>query len=177
MINLLPYNQKKNLLEQRKVKQVVILGIAVLASLICLILIMLFMKLDLQGSLVLEKQLFNCDKEDCDSEEIELLEQEANYLKEIFSKTITYYQEKEYLIEKIEDFYQAIPENIILTNISFKKNNREVSLSGYSPDRDSLIKFKQDLENKDNFEKIYFPSSNWMNSQDINFLVSFRIKK
>lgn len=177
MINLLPYNQKENLLEQKKIKQVVILGIAILASLICLILILLFMKLDLQGSLVLEKQLFDCEKKDCDSEEIKALEQEASYLREVFSKTLTYYQEKEYLIEKIEDFSGAVPENITLTNISFKKNNREVSLSGYSPDRDSLIKFKQDLESKDNFEKVFFPSSNWINSEDINFLVSFRIKK
>ena len=176
MINLLPNQEKKKFLEERIVKQVIILEIVVFSALICLGLILFFIKLDLQGDLVFQKEILECRNKDCQSSGIIEFEKETTHLSKIFEEITSHYQKKEYLIEDIEMLSETIPENIVLINVFFKENSREFSLSGFSPDRESLLQFKDNLEKMEDFEKIYFPSSNWINPKDINFLASFRIK-
>ena len=51
-----------------------------------------------------------------------------------------------------------------------------VNLLGFSPTRDLLLQLKANLEKEESFYEINFPSSNWVKSESINFLVSFKTR-
>jgi len=177
MINLLPPKEKKFLQDEEKKKTVLILGILGFVFFLCLALILTSMKIYISGQAEAENIIIEREKEAFKASEIKDFSEEIKLANKVFSDLNSFYQNQVKLIEILEEITQIFPEEIYLTNFSYKKETSEVVLFGFSKTRETLLEFKKNLEQKENIEGVYFPPSCWLESTDINFNTRFKIKR
>lgn len=175
MINLLPPQQKEELLEEEKLKLVLILGIVVLAFLISLTLILLSIKTSLSADLEIQKIYFEQRKKELESPGIQELEEKIKNYNLTLSKLETFYQKQLDLTSILEEISQTLPEGTYLTTFNFNPQTSQISLTGFAPNREILLQFKENLEKTKGLKEINFPASNWIEPTDINFSVTLRI--
>ena len=102
--------------------------------------------------------------------------QEIIFFNRVFTDIHSFNQEKFLVSDILAELSKAISTGISLTNLSFQKQGKEISLSGTAMTREDLLALKQNLEENESFQEIYFPASNWVNPININFLVKFTSK-
>lgn len=182
MINLLPSQQKEELLGEKNFKLVLILGIVILAFLICFSLILFSIKISIAGQLSAQK--FILSQKEAETLQTQDLENKIKSLNLTISKLDSFYQSKLDWVEVSEKISQNIPSKIYLTSLTFKQPTGlkkeeylgDVSLTGFSPSRETLIEFKKNLEKEEQFSEVYFPPENWVQATDINFTVNFKVQ-
>jgi len=176
MINLLPPQQKEELLEEERLKLVLILGIVILAFLASLTLILFSIKTSLLADLKTQEIYFEQRKKEMESPEIRELEEKIKNYNSILSKLETFYQGQIDLTSILEKISKTLPEGIYLTSLNFNPQTFQVSLNGFSPDRQRLLQFNENLEKTADLKEIYFPAANLLQLTDIDFSVSFKIR-
>jgi Tfp pilus assembly protein PilN len=176
MINLLPPEEKNKIQQEKQLREFLILAFTFFSALLCLGLILFLIKIDLESKLALQQTILEQRKDEFDSSEAVEVENEVVFLNQLLDQANSFYQDKTYLTDVLEQLSQALPQGISLNTLSYKQANNQISLSGIAVDREALLELKNNLESNPNFKKIYFPSSNWVSPQDINFLVSFVIQ-
>jgi len=176
MINLLPPQQKEELLEEERLKLVLTWGIIILAFLVSLSLILILIKIFLSADLEIQKTYFEQRKKKLESPVIQEVEAKIKNYNLALSKLESFYQGQLDLTSILEKISQTLPEGIYLTTLSFNPQTSQISLSGFSPSREKLLQFKENLEKTEGLKEIYFPASNWIPATDIDFLVNFKIK-
>jgi len=188
MINLLPPQEKELLREEEKFRLVLILGIVFLLFFVSLVLILFSVKNYIAGQVEYHKVLGELEKKEAKSFDTKNLEKEITDANQNLSKLQVFYKNKLEWSNIIEKIAQFLPEEMYLTNISIiqvvkkKKDKKEkikelqISLNGFAPTRQLLYQFKKSLESEETFQEVYFPPSNWVNSQDIDFQVTLTLK-
>ena len=68
-----------------------------------------------------------------------------------------------------------VPADISLNEISNTLENREIIIRGYSKNRDSLINFKDNLQNSLLFKEVQIPLSNFLTAEEITFEIKAKI--
>ena len=186
MINLLPPQQKEELLEEEKYNLVLTLGILFLIFLISLTLILFSIKISISGQLEAQKILLSQGEERFKGTQIQNLEEKINISNQTFSKLNLFYQNQLNLTETLEKISETLPPGTYLTNLNFSlltvpaggkapQYVAQISVSGFSPTREILLEFKENLDKEGAFGEIYFPPSNWVKPADIDFSVNFKI--
>ncbi len=186
MINLLPPQQKEELLEEEKYNLVLILGILFLIFLISLILILFSIKIFISGEIEVQRILLSAEEKRFKGSPIQNLEEKINTSNQTLSKLNLFYQNQLNLTETLEKISETLPPGTYLTTFSLNPLSTpaegetlrylaQVSLAGFSPTREILLEFKENLEKEEPFGEIYFPPSNWVKPTDIDFLVNFKI--
>lgn len=176
MINLLPPTEKQNILNEKNLKKIIILGLVLFFSLICFFLMMLFIQLDLNGKLVFEQTILEDKRKEFESSEVKKLEGEILYFNKIFTDIQSFYRTQFPLMEMLEKLANLVPDGIKLSNLAFTKESRDFSLAGIAETREILLELKKNLENEKSFQGIYFPPSSWVSPTNINFLVKFKAR-
>ena len=188
MINLLPPQQKEELLEEEKYKLVLILGILFLIFFISLILILFSIEIFISGEIEAQKILLSGEEKKIKESQIQNLEEKINISNQTLSKLNLFYQNQLNLTEILEKISGTLPSGTYLTNLNFslltapaegetQKYLAQIALAGFSPTREILLELKENLEKEEPFGEIYFPPSIWVKPTDINFSVNFKIKK
>ncbi len=179
MINLLPPQQKESLLEQTRLRLVMILGILFLSFLICFFLSLLLVKSYVLASIETQKIILEERKSIISlNQDIEKKIRESNTL---LSDLDAFYQEGISVTRVLEKIGALLPPQTYLGEFSFNKvENRgekesRVSISGYCPSRESLLEFNARLEKEDGFSNVAFSPSSWAKPNDIDFTVSFKV--
>ena len=180
MINLLPLQQKEYLLVQKRLRLVLILEILFLSFLISLALILFWVKISIFRDLEIQKTFLE-EKERMISINQEL-EEEIKTANLSFSNLNSFYRKEGNLTQVLEKTSGTLPSGTYLTGFGFslaqkKEDMVQISLSGFCPDRETLLTFKRNLENENGFLEIYFPPENWAKPTDINFSVNFKLEK
>lgn len=177
MINLLPPQQKKELLVEERFKLVLIFGILTLLFLISLSLILFSVKIYISGQVESQKILINIEEEKLKLLGVQKLEEEIKLINQNLSQLNNFYQKQPNLTFWLTKISETLRPGMYLTALSLtpvpEENKFEVSLKGFAPNRDRLSEFKRNLE-AGPFEEIYFPVSNWIDPS--NFLVTFEFK-
>ena len=78
----------------------------------------------------------------------------------------------------LEKIFKVLPPEIKLTAFSWKKSTDQISISGFSPNREVLFSLQKNLEGENQFidkSTISFPPQNWIKSSDIDFSVTFKL--
>jgi len=178
MINLLPPKNKEELIQDRHWKLVIILGMLVLFFLTCFSLILFSIKTFTSGQTEVQKILFNQREEEFKNSQIQIFQERVVSINKTLSQLNSFYQNKLYFTEFLERTSKTIPSEIYLTNLSAVSHLEKInfSLSGFSPTRDILLELKRNLEKEEKFTNINFPPSSWVESESINFSVTFEIK-
>jgi len=183
MINLLPPQQKEELLEEKKLKLVLILGITILTVLFSLFLILFSVKTSVRGEVELQKVLM--EQKDLQAPQQKILEERIKSLNLTLSELSSFYQREISLVDILETISKTLPKRTYLNTFNFsrltkkedlEKYRAQVSLSGYAPSREILLEFKKNLESQDSFSGVYFPPANWVTPTDIIFTVNFKVQ-
>lgn len=176
MMNLLPLAEKQKLLDEKKLKQVMILSLVFFFFLICLTLILFSIQINLRSQLAFKQAILAQKEREFESSEAKGLEEEIIFFNRIFVDISSFNQEKFLVSDILAELSKTIPNGISLANFSFQKQGKEISLSGNALTREDLLALKKNLEENENFQEVYFPASNWINPVDINFLAKFTSK-
>jgi len=179
MINLLPIKQKQKLLEEDFFRLILILGTLFLCFLICLSLILFLIKNYILWDLEAEKILF-LEKERTLSLNKEL-EKEIKEANTFLSELDSFYQETTSITQLLETIDTTLTSGIYLTSFDFalpktkSKDKPRVSISGFSPDRETLLIFQKNLKQEQSFSEVYFSPESWVEPENPDFDVNFRI--
>lgn len=169
MINLLPPEQKEEILKEEQFKIVLNLGIVTLAFLISFYLVLFSIKISLSSQLEVQ-ELILAEKE-LEISKLEDLEKRVKEYNLDFSKLKSFYQTQTFPSQILEKISKLLPEKTYLNNFSFQAN--KISISGFCPDTKTLLSFKENLEKEEEFSQIHFPISNWIQPTNINFIANF----
>jgi len=183
MINLLPQENQKELLQGYYWKLVMILGLVFLCFLVCFLLILLSVKISVDGEASVQKILFLQRESDFNKSNGQALHGEIESINAKLSKIESFYQGQVDFVDILEKISECLPSGSYLTSISVgsdsltdEKQGTLVSIFGFCPTREKLLLFKENLENEESFTEINFPSFNWVKPENINFSVTFRAK-
>ncbi len=188
MINLLPAQQKRELLLNFFQKRLLFLFICVFLAAVCFFAVLFSLK-----NVLLTKQ----------KGLIDIIEQKENVFrkasvqdfKTVFEKASqqleigqNLWQEQIFLVPFFEKLGPLIPNSIYLTNLSAKKVTQEpaktqdtvqtrkagerffnIVVSGFAPSREDLFLFKQNLKKESNFQNANFAISSWVKPTDVDF--------
>lgn len=176
MINLLPPKEKQILLKEKQFREILILETVILIALSFLGLILFLIKTDLKNKILLQETILTQKEQEFKIAKIDNLEKEIKSFNQTLFKLNSFFQSHFYLTDILKDLANLKPSEIYFTSISFNQKEKELSISGFSPDRTTLTEFKKNLAKKENFKEIYFPPSNWIKPKDIEFFVSFKLE-
>jgi len=177
MINLLPSNQKEENLSEERLRLVCILGITLAISLFSFTLILFAVKTIIYGQLESQRIILGQKERSLEISDFHKTEKAIKNYNLLLKQLDAFYRENYGLIEILEKIYQAMPQGTFLRNFSFNRSKSQITFSGFCPTRDNLLELKENLEKEEIFEGVYFPPSNWVKPHDIDFSVSFEIKK
>jgi len=181
MINLLPPEQKQELLQEEKLRLTLILGTLFLCFLICSSLILFLIKNYTLWDVEAEKILVQ-EKEKTLSfnQELEKEMKESN----IFLSDLTsFYEERIEVTQLLEIIEQTLPSGVHLTSFDFAlpsikgKEKPRISINGFCPDRETLLSFQKNLKDEERFSEIYFSPQSWVEPENVDFNISFRFNE
>lgn len=182
MINLLPPEQKEEILTEKKFKLLLILEIVFVAFLLSFSLILFLVNISILNDLRAQEAVLQ-EKEKSVSlnkefeEKLVLANADLSFLNAFYQERVEFTQ----ILEKIPGL---LPPGVYLTGLNFvplpkEKNTLKISLAGFCPDRETLLLLKGNLEKEAAFsmDKSSFPTEVWLKPNDIDFAISFKFKK
>jgi hypothetical protein len=181
MFNLLPPAEKKAILLERQRTLMVIIWFFIFFFFAVFAILLFWLNNYIVEGINYQKILIEEKEKEQKKLGISNILEETKKINNFLIQLNNFYKNKIYFSDIIEEISSALPQGIYLTSFSItsasteKKN--QVFLSGFSPIRENLFELKKNLENNKNFEKVYFPPSNWTKPKDINFSVSFELVK
>ena len=182
MINLLPTKQKEELQLEEGFKLVLILGILVLLSLICLHLVLFSVKAYITGEVEAQRILLDQKEKEFNTPQTQALKKNLISFNVTLSKLDSFYRDQFELTQTLEKISSTLPPDLYLTNLSLspvrEKKEKKIltNLSGFASTRQSLLEFKDNLEQEGSFDNVSFSQASWVKPTDINFTVSFTVK-
>ena len=166
MINLLPSKEKRILEAENTLKLVIIWGVIALFIIIALSLILLSIKFYVSGMVEAQEILVRLEEERFTRSQAQDLANEIVQLNAELGRLDSFYKNQ----GRLNTLYFNIQNE---NGVQILKN----SLTGYSPDRETLFVLKKNLEDEVDFREIDFPPLNWVKPADINFSVTFNINE
>ena len=178
MINLLPTQEKKDILIRKRLKLALIFEVGLLFFLISVLLIFFSIQVYLGGEIDSEKIAIYQRKKEVDTTAILSFQQETKALNEKFGQVKSFYEGQVYLTDGLKKVFQKLPPGSFLTSFSFVKDlgQEKINLVGFSPTREKLLDFKKNLEADPKFDKVDFPPGNWVSSTNVDFYLSLELK-
>lgn len=184
MINLLPPNEKAELLAQRNKRLIIVLGNIILVFLICFILILFSLKFHILSEIRHQKyDLDNAEK----NYQMPLTISTKDAIKQYNASLIKledFYKKETYISQVLKDVLDIprssglyFSEVTILKDDKNKTNqssgNIKIFLSGTSATRDNLLVFKNNIEESKKIKNLYFPPESWVKDKNIHFNITF----
>lgn len=179
MINLLPQQQKEEIKKEKNLRLVLILGVLILVSLVCLYLILLTITIFVSTGAEVQKILYQERETELKTPHVQDLQKNLNTINKTLTQLDSFYQDQVNSTEVLERISSTLPAGVFLTNLSlnFQSEKGICNLAGFSPTRDLLLELKANLETEKDFDEVYFPPTNWVQPNDINFTLNFKVMK
>ncbi len=183
MINLLPPIEKEKFILEKKQRIAYRILTLLLFLVFCVNIVALGFNYYLLEKIKQEQSVLTSIKEELSRTPAQEMAEKAKSANKNLKDIISFYKEKIYYSEILEEISKIIPSEISLTNLSIfseKKKNEgqtiKVSLSGFAPTRKSLFYFRKKLKEAEFFRNVSFPPSNWIKPTDIDFSINFEVK-
>jgi hypothetical protein len=186
MINLLPPEEKENSIAGRKRKVLIIFWFYGFFFLCVFSMVLLFLNNYIKNEVEVSKIMLQSAEKGFAGEGIKDIQKQIGEANKILVKVNSFYGKKIYFSDVIDKISKVMPGGVYLNNLSAVYNKGDekskgpylkFSLSGFVAKRDILFELKKNLEADSYFQNVDFPTSNWVKPEDINFFISFNIKK
>ena len=179
MINLLPPKEKRNLLEEERMKLVFVLAVMLLIFSVSLLLSLVLVNVGIKSALDEQQILLDAKQQDYDKTDMEKLKGEIRKNNQLVLGLENFFEEKINMSDFLQKISALLPEAISLRQISIskieKEGNFQVNLSGHANSIDDLIDLRELLKDDPAFGNINFPDSLWAQTADINFNINFTV--
>jgi len=184
MINLLPENEKRNLIFQAKWSKI-ILFVAILIT-VSLIFTGLIFGVHIYLSLAQKntQQLLKEKEEIVSSKEFKDFKNQIQQANKNLQAIQKFFKTNLYLIEVIENISSLLPQKVYFKEIKIERKigkNKlsyfQIYIEGQAATRKDLYEFKKRLENQKNFLKVYFSPSSWIKKENSEFSLTLQYKK
>lgn len=181
MINLLPPQEKRNLLRETNWKLILILGFLALLFLVSLSLILFSMKIYISGQVESQKIFVDLEEKEFRESLAQNIEEEIKLINLNLSRLNSFYETRPDWTGLLEKISRVVPAGIYLTTLSLSSPTTEegkfqIHLAGFCPTRPTLSEFKKRLESEPSFKEIYFPPEDWVKPKDIDFHLTFELE-
>jgi|SRR3989344_3422525 len=177
MINLLPPQQKEELLQEEKLRIVLIISVIVFVFAAYILLILFAIKIYVKGELDAQRNISIAQEERLKDPDIQELHKNIVYSNEIILESRLFYNKQPRLVWIFEQLDAVLPQGMYLNRVYWQKESGQMNIAGFSPSRETLFDLKNGLENDDDFEKVDFPPINWVKPKDIDFQAAFKVKQ
>lgn len=178
MINLLPQKEKEILSLKATNNLVIILGVIVIISVICMILASLAVKFSILNQEVPQKFLLEEAERKYQSPEIISLKETIQKYNKEMPKVLSFYESGLYFgdaLYKISVIKKS--EGLHFNDISLDGKTYvdriKVAITGVSDSRDDLLAFQKEIEQYKEIKNIYFSPNSWINPTKSNFNLTF----
>ncbi len=179
MINLLPTKEKEELILKENKKLAIILGSAFFIVAICLLLVLLAVKFYILGEVVSQKFILEQSESRYKTEDFLLYKTLLENYNKRFVKLESFYKDRTEFVPALKAVLDIkLPAGVYFTELSLKKQSSgdiEARLYGISNTRENLLAFKQNVEAAKAIKNPSFSPESWINSQNINFYLTFEI--
>ncbi len=178
MINLLPSQYKKEIEMEETFRLLAILGVSFFVFFLSLVLMLFSLRIYFASQIETQEILIESFKEKSGLQG--KISDEVKRLNGILASVDQFYQNQVLPSEILARISSHMPEDMYLTAFSLappappkKKGDRvdykaALALRGYAKDRDSLVKFKEGLEQDPLFQGVQFPLSNFTNPNNFS---------
>ena len=175
MINLLPLQEKKEILFRKKLKLALIFEIGLLLFLISGSFILFSVKAYLGGEIDSEKITLAQRQKEVNQETVSGFEKDVEELNQKLKRIGSFYENQISLAKVLEQVYENLSPRAYLTSFSSSYGSK-INVAGFMPTKEELLVFKKNLEKIKEFKEIDFPLVNWVSPKDIDFYFSFEIQ-
>jgi hypothetical protein len=181
MINLLPQEEKQKLLLAKKEKLFIIFGIVFFVFLVCFTLILLSIKFYILAETDYQKNILQQTEKEYQTQEFVNLNNNIKKYNGILSQLDSFYAKEIYFTQAL-DTIKSIPspKGLTLTNFLLSRDAKglvQVSISGTSDSRDSLLIFKKSIEEDGSIKNPVFSADSWISPTNAKFSLTFNIDK
>jgi Tfp pilus assembly protein PilN len=186
MINLLPLEERNSFVKERKLKLAVIFEVGFLLFLISLVFVLLAGKLYLRGEIESQRTFLSQREKEASFKTVEDFQKSLEAYNSKLQGISSFYGQQTFLTDVMQKLSSLLPPGCHLTSFSFRlKSDKSgqnmvggtVSLTGFAPTRESLLSFKENLEEEKSFEKVVFPPIDWAEPLNIDFSLTFELKR
>lgn len=175
MINLLPPEEKANLSREENRRLLIILGFLFLVFSLSLFLILIAIKIYIYGTVQAQKVINEIEKERTETVQAQDLFKKVSDTNIVLTKLDSFYYQQIHLTKAIEKINRLLPSGTYLNSFYYLEKTSKIVLVGFSPSREELLEFKDNLEQEKAFQKIDFPPGLLAKSSNIDFNISFKI--
>lgn len=179
MINLLPPKEKEELLFQKKMNLVIVLGSMAVVSLVCLLLVLLSLKFYILQQVLYKKAILQSTEKEYQTADFLSLKSYIQKYNTILGRVDNFYKKEAYLSNALGSVVSIQrPDGVSFMSLAIEKSKTDanllnVTISGTSNTRDNLVLFKSNLENDKTITNVYFPPDSWIKPTDVTFYVTF----
>lgn len=168
-LNLLPQEQKEGLRYEQYRRATVFIGIALMAQLLifCLLLVSAYFYVAFQWE-GLARQV-NAEKTKGATKKSQDLELNVSQIKKKLETFAALQNQRRPAAEMAEHVASLVPKGVRLKNFSFKKENKEIALTGRADTRADLLNFKNALERSEELKGVDVPIAALLRQIDIDF--------
>jgi Tfp pilus assembly protein PilN len=175
MINLLPPIEKEKRAQEKTLKLTWILGILIVASILCFSLILLSIKFYIADQVRSQDAFIETERQK--NSQVQVLQKKINSVNSTLSKLNGFYQNQFAVSAFLEQFFSLVQSDIYLENFSYQSEGSRIIFSGYALDIDSAHKFRELLREQKNFKETNFTIPDWLQLKGVSFRVSFVLEK
>jgi len=180
MINLLPQHKKEELLLERNKKLIIVLACMVLVSLLCLALVLAFLKLTILSQVDYQQAILSASQRGYQLSENSSA---GGLVKKYNAELATinnFYKKELYFTDSLKTILGVQrPAGVYFTDMQLSKSPKlqglKVSVSGASDTRDDLVAFKNNLEGNRQITNVNFPPQSWIDPVHVTFTVTFQV--
>lgn len=175
MINLLPPQEKQRLAQAETERMLVIWGFIIAVFLISFILTLLVVNVQIKGRADAQEILLQGLRQELEDPSVAQLKKElisANQLVARVEPVLAKHNKVSPIFDLIAGY---LPSGVYITRLSYNDSPRSITLEGFSPTRQMLLTLKSNLESEKLFSKVDFPPSNWIKSENIDFIVNLTL--
>ena len=189
MINLLPQKEKREIRMERIEKKVVFVSIFAGVSFVFFFLSLFALEIYISKKVDSTKEELAEREKELASSQFQEFKEEISETNKLLSEISKFEEDKVYIVPFFEIISKIKPSQVYFTNFSFQKELKElekgsgnfdifseIHISGFSPNRDILFQFLQDLKEEKSFSSVYFTPASWTEPEDFHLEVIWNPK-
>lgn len=179
MINLLPPRQKKELQEEENWKVVFLIETFLFLFFILLSLNFLSVRNFISGEAEVQQILLDQRESELANPRAQVLRKNLTDFNQTLSQLNSFYKNQLKFSYVLEEIAKTVTSGVSLSSLNLAKKDKGMicSLRGFAEDRNSLLKFKENLEKNEIFSDVFFPQGSWVEPSDIDFTLNFKISE
>ena len=174
MINLLPPIEKTKRAQEKTLKLIWILGILIVASVLCFSLILLSIRFYIADQVRTQEALIEMEKQK--NSQVQILQAKIRSVNRTLSELNNFYQDQFAISDFLARLSTLLRPGMHLESFSYHAEGSRIILSGYASNIDEAHEFRERLRRQEDFKEINFTLPDWLQPEGTNFRASFIIK-